>query len=208
MSNSPASAPKAPFPAAILAGGKSSRMGRDKSFLPVLGVPIISLVAGTLREYFQEVFVISNEAAPFASLGLRVVADVLPGNDSLGGLHTAVSTTHAPHVFVTACDMTFLQPALMAGLAARAEGWDVVIPINQGYPEPLCAVYSAACEAPIRGWIERKELKVIKFFDEVRVLRIEEDEWRGWDPEGLSFRNINTPAEYQDAVKLGKMGLN
>ena len=203
MNDSSAAAQKASFPAAILAGGKSTRMGRDKSFLPIRGVPVISLVAGVLQEYFSEVFVISNEAARFEPLGLRVVADVLPGNDSLGGVHTAVSATPAGHVFVTACDMPFLQPALLAGLAARAEGWDVIIPIHRGYPEPLCAVYSAACEVSIRGRIERKELKIINFFDEVRVLRIEEDEWRRWDPGGLSFRNINTPAEYEDAVNLG-----
>ncbi len=203
MSGSPADAPKACFPAAILAGGKSTRMGKEKPFLPIRGASLIALVAGALREYFPEVFVISDETAAFVPLGLRVVPDVLPGNDSLGGVYTAVSATAASHVFVTACDMPFLQPALMAGLADRVEGWDVVVPIHRGYPEPLCAVYGAGCEAPIRSRIERKELKVVNFFDEVRVLRIEEDEWRCWDPEGLSFRNINTPAEYEAALKLG-----
>lgn len=192
---------KANFPAAILAGGKSARMGKDKPFLPLREVPMIALVAGVLREYFTDVFVISNERASFASLGLPVFSDVLPGNDSLGGVHAAVSATLASHVFITACDMPFIQPSLVTGLAARAEGWDVVVPIHRGYPEPLCSIYSSACEAPIRGWIERNELKIINFFDEVRVLRIEEEEWRQWDPEGLSFRNINTPAEYEDALK-------
>ncbi|MEE9257354.1 MAG: NTP transferase domain-containing protein, partial [bacterium] len=76
MNDSSAAAQKASFPAAILAGGKSARMGRDKSFLPIRGVPVISLVDGVLQEYFSEVFVISNEAARFEPLGLRVVADV------------------------------------------------------------------------------------------------------------------------------------
>lgn len=198
------------FPAAILAGGMSRRMGCDKSLMPIDGAPAISRVAASLGEVFSEVFVVANDPAPFDGLGLRVVADILAGNDSLGGLHSAVAEAAASaaasaaagggHVFVTGCDMPFLQAPLLRRLASLAEGWDVVVPVLGEFPEPLCAVYSAACEAPIRKRIESKELKMIGFHGDVRVLRVEEASWREWDLEGLSFRNLNTPDEYDQAL--------
>ncbi len=198
-----ADAPRADFPAAILAGGKSRRMGRDKSLLSIRGMPAISLVAESLRVVFPDVYVIANEADPFRELGFRVVGDFLPGNDSLGGLHAAIASAGAARVFVTGCDMPTLQPALLGGLVSLAEGWDVVIPIFRDYPEPLCAVYSAACKEPIGRAIEGGNLKMIGFHEEVRVRRVEEEEWRAWDSEALSFRNMNTPEDY-DEIQAGR----
>ncbi|MBT3822643.1 MAG: molybdenum cofactor guanylyltransferase [Nitrospinaceae bacterium] len=191
-------------------------MGRDKSLMPIDGVPQILRVAASLGDVFSEVFVVANDAGPFEALGLRVVADILVGNDSLGGLHTAVSNAGATveassevstqnsietgHVFVTGCDMPFLQAPLLKGLASLAEGWDVVIPVLREFPEPLCAVYSAACEAPIRQRIENEDLKMVGFHGDVTVMLVEEARWRKWDPEGLSFRNLNTPDDLERAL--------
>ncbi|MEK6710262.1 MAG: molybdenum cofactor guanylyltransferase [Nitrospinota bacterium] len=187
------------FPAAILAGGMSRRMGREKHLLPLGGEPLIRRMARLLEGVFSRVLVVAVPAAPFAELGFEAVEDLLPGNDSLGGLHAAVSHARAPHVFVCGCDMPFLQPALLRGLASRADGADVVIPILGGYPESLCAVYGQGCEAPIRRRIGECRLKMIGFHEEVRTVRVEEAEWRAWDPEGLSFRNLNTPEDYARA---------
>ncbi len=188
------------FPAAILAGGKSRRMGRDKAFLPMEGGAVVSRVADSLKEIFSDVFVVANDPPPYEALGFRVVADILKGNDSLGGLHAAVASAGGGHVFVTGCDMPSLQAPLLRGLASRAEGWDVVVPILRDFPEPLCAVYSSGCEAPIRSRIEAGELKMISFHPDVRVMRVEEAEWRAWDPGALSFRNLNTPGDYEVAA--------
>lgn len=200
------------FPAAILAGGRSRRMGCDKSLMPIDGVPQILRVAAALGDVFSDVFVVANDTAPFDALGLRVVPDILPGNDSLGGLHAAVATvvtevvaplgapSGAGHVFVTGCDMPFLQAPLLRGLASLAEGWDVVVPVVGEFSEPLCAVYGAACEVPIRARIENNELKMIGFHGDVRVMRVEEASWREWDPEGLSFSNLNTPDDFERAL--------
>ncbi|MFC1492280.1 molybdenum cofactor guanylyltransferase, partial [Nitrospinota bacterium] len=157
----------------------------------------ISRVADALREIFSDVYVVANDLTSYRELGFRVVADILKGNDSLGGLHAAVASAGSSHVFVAGCDMPWLQSALVTGLASQAEAWDVVIPVFRGFPEPLCAVYSSACEGPIRRRIESGNLKMIGFHDEVRVKRVEEEEWRLWDPGGLSFRNLNTPEEYE-----------
>lgn len=189
-----------PYPAAILAGGQSRRMGRNKSLLPLGEEPVIRRVARMLEGVFCRVFVVSIEAAPYEALGLQVAGDLLPGNDSLGGLHAAVSLAGVPHVFVAGCDMPFLQLPLLRGLAARSAEADVVIPIRDGYPEPLCAIYSRSCEPAIRRRIAAGRLKMTGFHEEVRVIRVEEEEWRAWDPEGLSFRNLNTPEDYAWAL--------
>ena len=183
--------------AAILAGGKSRRMGRDKSLLTIRGEALILHVARALRRIFPDTFVVANEPAPYEAMGFEVTPDSLPGNDALGGLHAAVSRADDSHVFVVGCDMPFLQPALLRAMADLGEGWDVVIPLRDGYPEPLCALYGKACEAPIRRRIAAGQLKMIGFHQDVRVLRIEEKRWRAWDPEGLSFGNLNTPEEYE-----------
>lgn len=188
------------FPAAILTGGRSRRMGRNKFLLPLGSEPVIRRVARILESIFSRVFAVGGDAPSLEPFGLPVVGDVLPGNDSLGGLHAAISCAGAPHVFVAGCDMPFLQPQLLRGLAARAGEADVVIPILEGFPEPLCAVYGQACEPAIRRRIAEGRLKMIGFHEEMRVLRVEEAEWRAWDPEGLSFRNLNTQQDYEWAL--------
>lgn len=203
---SPETAPKLPYSAAILAGGRSRRMGRNKSMLEIGGVPVIRRIADTLDEMFDEVFVVANEKEGFERMGLAVVGDIHPGNDSLGGLHTAVATADASHVFVAGCDMPLLQPALICGLTAMLEGCDVVVPIKDDYPEPLCAFYGKECAPHIEESISAGRLKMIGFHERVRVRRVEEAIWKAWDPEGVSFLNANTPEEFEKIKTISMRG--
>lgn len=190
---------KLPFSAAILAGGESRRMGRDKSLLPIDAVPMIRRVGDVLEKMFPEVLVIAEAGAPYERMGFSVVADIHPGNNALGGLYTAVAAAGASHVFVTGCDMPLLRPALISGIASMVEGrWDVVVPVRDARPEPLCAFYGKKCEAPIARSISRGALKMVGFHPEVRVRRVEEAAWRLWDPDAASFLNANTPAEFRN----------
>ncbi|MDE0331915.1 MAG: molybdenum cofactor guanylyltransferase [Nitrospinae bacterium] len=195
-----------PFSAAILAGGRSRRMGQDKSMMEIGGVPVVKRIADILGEMFAEVFVVANEKEPFERMGLAVVGDIHPGNDSLGGLHTAVATADASHVFVAGCDMPLLQPALIRGLASLVDEWDVVIPVKDDYPEPLCAFYGKKCAPHIEESISGGRLKMIGFHEEVRVRRVEEAVWRAWDPDGASFLNANTPEEFERIKSISMRG--
>ncbi len=190
-------AEKLPFSAAILAGGQSRRMGRDKSMLPIDAVPMIRRVGNVLEKMFPEVLVIANAKAPYERLGFSVIADIHPGNGSLGGLYTAVATASASHVFVTGCDMPLLRSALISGIASLVDDWDVVVPVLDARPEPLCAFYGKKCKTPIARSISRGALKMIGFHSEVRVRRVEEATWRLWDPDAASFLNANTPEEFR-----------
>ena len=181
-------------------------MGRNKSMLEIGGVPVIRRIADTLDEMFDEVFVVANEKDEFERMGLAVVGDIHRGNDSLGGLHTAVATADASHVFVAGCDMPLLQPALICGLAAMLEGWDVVVPIKDDYPEPLCAFYGKECAPHIEESISAGRLKMIGFHERVQVRRVDEAVWRAWDPEGVSFLNANTPEEFEKIKTISMRG--
>ncbi len=195
-----------PFSAAILAGGRSRRMGQDKSMLEIGGVPVIRRIADTLGEVFSELLIIANEKEQYERMGLDVVGDIHPGNDSLGGLHTAVASAESSHVFVAGCDMPLLRPALIRGLASMVEDLDVVIPVKDDYPEPLCAIYGKKCELSIEQSISAGRLKMIGFHEQVRVRRVEEAIWRMWDPEGASFLNANTPEEFEKIKTISMRG--
>ena len=200
------STPRLPFSAAILAGGRSRRMGQDKSMMEIGGVPVIRRIADTLGGMFTEVFVVANEKEGYERMGLAVVGDIHPGNDSLGGLHTAVVRAGFPHVFVAGCDMPLLQPALIRGLASLVEDWDVVIPVKDDYPEPLCAFYGKNCAPHIEEAISKGRLKMIGFHEHARVRRVEEAVWREWDAEGASFLNANTPEEFEKIKTISMRG--
>ncbi|MCY4385022.1 MAG: molybdenum cofactor guanylyltransferase [Nitrospinae bacterium] len=204
MSNKAAT--KLPYSAAILAGGRSRRMGRDKSMMEIGGVPIIRRIADTLGDIFPEILIIANEKEQYERMGLDVVGDIHPGNDSLGGLHTAVAKAQGSHVFVAGCDMPLLRPELIYGLASMVEDWDVVIPMKDDYPEPLCAFYGKKCEFPVLESISAGRLKMIGFHEQVRVRRVEEAAWRAWDPEGASFLNANTPEEFEKIKTISMRG--
>jgi len=186
---------------AINAGGKSSRMGTDKSFVPLLGRQMIEHVLDRVSNLGQlETILITNKPELYSHLNLPMFSDVLPEKGSLGGIYTAVYNSRGDYTLCVACDMPFLNPALLHYMISliRIE-MDVIVPRVEGYPEGLHAIYSKRCIEPIRRKLEADRLKVIGFYDEVSVLYLDEAEYQPFDPKGLSFRNINTPEELQQA---------
>ena len=187
-----------PFTVAINAGGRSRRMGRDKALVELDGRPMLQHVIERVSGLGQaQTLLVSNDHAAHARFGLPMAHDSLPDAGSLGGIYTALMHSRYGHTLVVACDMPFLSPALLRYmLALRAEGdHDVIVPRVAGYPQGLHAVYSQACVAPIRAQIEAGHLKVIGFYDRVRLRYLDEAEWRPHDPTGQALGNINTPQE-------------
>jgi len=190
----------ASFTLAVVAGGKSTRMGRDKSFVTLNGRPLIEHVLERTRGLGQaETILIVNQPALYAHLGLPMFADLLPDKGSLGGIYTAIHHSGAPYTLCVACDMPFLNAELLRYQISLAPDYDVVAPRVDHYPEGLHAVYSRACLPAIRARLAADRLKVIGFYQDVRVRYLDEPEWQRFDPEGLSFRNINTPGELDAA---------
>lgn len=181
--------------AAIMAGGKSRRMGRDKAWLDLGdGRPIVRRVIDVVSEVADEVFLVANDAR-FGTLGPRVVADRFPGGGVLGGIATGLAAAAHDRVLVVACDMPFLRADVLRFLVERGEGWDAVVPRVRERYETLHALYTKACVAPIERALAAGEMRVISFLGGVRVRSVGEAELRAIDPDLRSITNVNTPEE-------------
>lgn len=185
----------------ILAGGESRRFGRDKALVILGKKRLIEYGLDLLRSIFEEVLIIANQPRQFQFLDVPIACDVIRGAGSLGGVLTGLIHAKAEKCFIVACDMPFLNPSFIRSLVDRADRYDVVVPVVKGEPEPLHAVYSKRCIGPIAKRILEKDYRIINFYTRVTTLQVKEEEWLHLDPERLSFLNINTPSDFEDALK-------
>ncbi len=192
--------------AVILAGGLNTRMdGRNKAFLEVGGKTILDRLIETLQLFFSEILLVTRNPELYAQRPLRIVQDIYPARASLTGIHAGL--THAPtaFIFVVPCDTPFLRPELIRMLLAEIEpGVDVVVPMINDYYEPLCAIYSKRCLAPIETQLDRGDYKISRIFDQVRLKTIPVEKIRAADALMDSFFNVNTPAALKASRDLQK----
>src|SRR5258708_7950786 len=152
---------KPPFSCAILAGGKSKRMGHDKSFMFLHGKPLIQHVVDALHLLELPIIVIANEPDKYASLGLPIYPDLIQGAGSLGGLFTAIDRSLSTYTLCVACDMPFLQSTLLRYMLSLVDNqdYDAAVPRISSFAEPLHAVYRKTCLPAIRRQIDSHKLK-------------------------------------------------
>jgi molybdopterin-guanine dinucleotide biosynthesis protein A len=186
----------------VLAGGKSRRFGRNKAVEIFEGERLIERQVRTLRALFPEVMIVSNTPELYLDLNVTTVADVVPGRGPLGGIHTGLLFAQGDSIFVTACDMPFLQLPVIRRMVDLFPGHDVVVPRLGEYLEPLHGIYSPRCLPHIKRMLDREELQVIRFFPSLKVAYLDEAEIRRLDPAGLSFFNINTPEDMAKAIEI------
>lgn len=189
----------------ILAGGESSRMGRDKALLELDGMPLIVRAARLLETVVGAPTVVGYREE-FRALGLRTIADDAPGAGPLGGIATALRAAQAPWSLIVACDLPYLTQAWLEFLARRAveSRADIVMPMNQRGAEPLCAVYNKSAERIIREALARGTRKITDALEGARIETIEPREWKAFDSEGFLFKNINSPTDYKESkARLG-----
>jgi molybdopterin-guanine dinucleotide biosynthesis protein A len=189
----------------ILAGGVSSRMKRDKALLEVGGVPLLVRTARLLESVVGAPSVIGDPAT-YKSLAPPVIADDWPGAGPLGGIATALRASTASWNLVVACDLPYLTAEFLRFLLARAVAStaEAVLPMNARGAEPLCAMYHRRGEPAIRAALESGIRKVTDGLQNLRVETIPPAEWKAFDSEGLLFKNMNLPQDYQEAAaRLG-----
>lgn len=192
----------------IQAGGQSTRMGQDKGLMPFLGRPLVDRVARRLASAGDELLVTTNRPEDYIFLMLPLIPDRIPGLGALGGLYTALSAAHGAIVAVVACDMPFVQPALL--LAQRdlliEEAVDVVIPCSPEGLEPLHAVYRReACLAAVEDALKAGERKVTSWLEKVHARIMSPQEVGAIDPAYRSFINVNWPEEFAAAEALARI---
>jgi molybdopterin-guanine dinucleotide biosynthesis protein A len=189
----------------ILAGGRSSRFGCSKAFEPVGGKSLIQWVIDRLTLLSKEILIVTAESGNFAyspSPMTKRVVDIYPGKGPLGGIYSGLVTSSCSRAIVVACDMPFLSVALLDYMAQFSPASDVVVPRIKELVEPLCAIYSKNCLVPIQRLLERDELGIRELFKTVRVRYVEQEDIDQFDPEHLSFFNVNTKADLDKARRL------
>jgi molybdopterin-guanine dinucleotide biosynthesis protein A len=192
----------------ILAGGRSSRLGREKLAEVIAGKSLIERAISRLSALSQEILIVISQKQARSSLPsytypeAKTVVDLYPGKGSLIGIYTGLTHSTNSLNLVVACDMPFLNLDLLRYMVNIAPGFDVVIPRIGDQMEPLHAVYSKNCIAPMESLIMQDNLKVTAFFDSVKVRYVGKEELDRFDPERLSFFNINTEADLKKARML------
>ena len=190
--------------AVVLAGGRSSRLGADKSFLLLDGQPLIVRTVQQLSALSDDLIIVANTPDRFEPLGLaaRLVTDERLGEGSLMGIYSGLKAARHPYALVVACDMPFLSPSLLHHMLSLVPGYDVVVPRLAGMLEPLHAVYGRTCLPWIARLLDEGQRKVVAFFPHVKVRHVEEREIDVFDPLHLSFVNVNTPQDWEQAQSL------
>ena len=181
--------------AAILAGGNSSRMGRDKALLPFRGQTLVAHIGQILAPIFEQTIVVTANAQIADAANLPAVADTFAGRGPLGGIHAALSHYGAP-TFIVACDMPFLNADFIRFLAADFEG-AARVPLSDDGFEPLHAVYAPICLPTFERYlrVEGKMPSLRRVLGEVGARWVAADVARGFDVELKMFGNWNWPAD-------------
>ena len=184
----------------VLSGGENRRMGTDKAFLQVNGVPMIEHVLRSLKSVFHELIIVTNAPERYAAFPVKVVTDAFVKRGPLAGIYSGLLQSSNEYNFVVACDMPFLNQGLMAYMAGVAEGHDVVVPSVGGLLEPLHAVYRRSLIPLMQEQLQHERRQVRELFGKVRMRYVTEQEIDRFDPARKSFKNLNTPQEYKEAA--------
>lgn len=184
----------------ILAGGENRRMGTDKAFLDVGGKPLIEHILAVFSDLFAKTIIVTNTPDRYRSYDAQVVIDAFDQRGPMTGIYSGLLHSRDEVNFIAACDMPFLNGRLIGHLAGLVEGYDAVVPKVNGFAEPLHAVYGRRILPRIESQLRGGEQRIQELFRTIRVRYLSEAEIVRFDPLMRSFKNINTPEEYKEAV--------
>src|SRR5262245_32996927 len=186
----------------VTAGGRSSRMGRDKAWLELGGRPMIAHVLDALRPVVTDIAVIANRDE-YGALGVQIVPDTNRGIGPIEAVRTSLAASRCDRVLLVGCDLPFVTSDLFSYLSNQAGRYQSVVPLDRdNMPEPLCAIYSRSSLPEVERMIEAGEFKISPLFERVDTLFVGFDELSGLRGADLFFENINTPDEYERALAL------
>ncbi len=188
----------------ILAGGRSSRMGRDKASLVLDGATLLARTVAALEAVAGEVVIVRapGQALPLVQPrgSLVIVEDPVEGEGPLFGMATGLAAASAPVALVVGVDHPFLQPTLLRLLADRVRaGARWMLPIADGRPQPLCSAFARDALEVLRAHVEAGDRAPMAVAADLGMVRLPEAEWRVADPEGWSFIDVDTPEEFEAA---------
>ncbi len=190
--------------AVVMAGGESRRMGCDKATLKLGEQTLLARVMGVVQPLFTEVVVSVRQPRP--DLDWPQICDRHADAGPLAGVCAALEWAkerQLPWIFVVATDMPFIRPALIESLAQRRSGWQAVIPVAHGHPQPLAGFYSTAALATIQAVLSgssRQSLRAALELMQVNV--VDAAELLAVDPGLDSFFDLDTPQDVDVAKRF------
>jgi molybdopterin-guanine dinucleotide biosynthesis protein A len=184
---------------AVLCGGRSRRMGRDKAAMPFGGRSMLARAVQTAREMSDDVMVVgpSRGAEPAPA---RYIAD--PGEGPLVALAMALRSAQEGEVLLLACDMPLVTSTLLTHLRALAGDADACVPRIDGIAVPTCAIYRREVSDVAEALVGRGARSLRALLEVISVRWVEEPELRTVDPDLVSFIDCDTPADYARALAL------
>jgi molybdopterin-guanine dinucleotide biosynthesis protein A len=187
---------------AILAGGKSTRMGRDKATLEVCNKPLIQQVYEKAQRVFRKILIVSSHHEQLCGIEAPIVKDILPIRSSIVGIASALLSANTPYVFVLACDMPFVTAQSIEHVLGEVHGEDIIIPRTQYGYEALHAVYNRSCLSTMLTHIGLQRLKITDLLPFVSVREV--GEHPAFTNRGVSvFTNINVQEDLSLIQRLG-----
>lgn len=188
--------------AAILAGGRSRRMGRDKALLELGPCTLVERVLAAAAPLGAHCMLIADNTRAFARFGVPVHADLRPSSGPLGGLYTALTLAPSPTLLFLACDLPFVTTAFLRFLLRELGEHQAVVPRTADGLQPLCAVYTRSCLPAVERALDRGDFNMVSFYPGIDVRILEPPQWQSLDPRQRLFTNLNTPEDYQRALEL------
>ncbi len=185
----------------ILAGGRGRRFGREKATLPFEGSTLLQTLVCRFVG-IGKVIVVARSDQELAVEGAQIVHDKFPESGPLGGLHAGLMEAKDDAVFLLGCDMPLALPEIAVALALRIRDHLAVVPNICDRLQPLQAIYSKKALPIIDGNLREGRLKMLENVQALNALVVPGEELRKIDPDLLSFTNINTTADYEDALRI------
>jgi molybdopterin-guanine dinucleotide biosynthesis protein A len=190
----------------VLAGGKSIRLGRNKVNEIIGDKSLLQWVISRVSCFDTEIILVTARKEPVpAGLNygrIKTTGDIYPEKGSLGGIYSGMAVSKSFYNFVVGCDMPFLNLELLRYMMDVASGYDLVLPRMGEIVEPLHAIYTKDCLVHMENLLKQGELQILKFFPQVRVRYVEDEEIDRFDPDHLSFFNINTEEDLNRAKEI------
>ena len=196
----------------VLAGGGSTRFGRDKALVEFAGKLMLARMIELMRNFAPDVRIVAARGK-YADFETETVEDLWPGEGPLGGIVTALVNTKERETacewsVIVSCDMPFLNADWMKFLAERAaeSNAQVVLPHSEHGPEPLCACWRTDAVEILQTAFERGVRKVTEGISLLRAEVLDERDWKRFDSAGRLFWNMNTAADYEEARRIVEAG--
>lgn len=193
----------------LLAGGKSSRMGKDKALLKYGEDTFMSNSLKKLNILFDEVLVVADNIEKYNIEDVKIIRDIYPGMGPMGGIHAALKSANNDWIFVVPCDMPLWEPFLVEEILKHRLGYDIVVPLFNDHMEPLFALYNKTCLPGIEECLSKNIIKVLELYPLVKTNYLNlEKVYNEVDQYTKNFFNINTPQDLYNMVKVNGLKTN